>query len=292
VVVVDCGESISDVFAFVWPHRTGLVASIVAYFDESEREERDEPIAVGGYFFKPSGYKSFSRYWRSNVLRHRGRHFKHFHMTDLVSGNQQYEGVSISDRVDLLKHAIHAIHEYTHGGVVIHFNRAEFEQQVPPDWAHTHGSIYLAACHMCVQMTGHTLDEWRNQMSVLYVFERGHKFQSEVEGLLKAVSLDDTARQKFYYGDHLFEQKTEVGLQGSDFFVWLITKAAVIEGGPPRSLQPFIHTIRDFMLSQKQQGDRYRVYPVVGDMLEKFIFEQTTSDGLTWKAGPRNPALR
>lgn len=72
---------------------------LTAYLDESYREEKQEPICVGGFLFKQAGYKKFHRYWSKHVLRCGGRRLAHFHMKDLCAGRGEYEGLSISDRI-------------------------------------------------------------------------------------------------------------------------------------------------------------------------------------------------
>src|SRR5262245_29728791 len=61
---------------------------------------------------------------------------------------------------------------------------------------------------MCVQLTAHRLRDWRcSNMEVLYVFERGHKFQSNAEDILSAIAAEENARQQFRYRQHMFEEK-------------------------------------------------------------------------------------
>lgn len=217
---------------------------VAAYFDESERADGNEPICVGGFLFKPSGYKKFRRYWQSHVLRFKGRQLEHFHMTDLVAGHAEYDGLAISDRLEILNHAINAIRTYTYAGISVTFDQAEFERKAPPDWPDVFGSIYTVSCTMCLESSGFWLREWGCQMNVLYVFEQGHKFQDEAHRLLSAVGQHAEARTLFRYRQHMFEPKTEVGLQAADLYSWVITKSRSIDGGPvPRSLKPFVAPI-------------------------------------------------
>jgi hypothetical protein len=90
---------LGDYFPFLFQNGRGLVVVVAAYFDESEREDAGQPICVGGFMFKPSGYKAFRRYWCSNVLRFRGRRTDPFHMTDLCAGKGVYDGLTIPDRL-------------------------------------------------------------------------------------------------------------------------------------------------------------------------------------------------
>ena len=84
----------------------GAIVILTGLFDESERLDGGEPVCVGGYLFKASGYKQFRRSWKRYVLRFRNRRFTHFHMTDLCAGHGEYEGLTISDRVEILDQAV------------------------------------------------------------------------------------------------------------------------------------------------------------------------------------------
>ena len=161
------------------------------YFDESERHEGGEPIAVAGYLFKEASYKRFCHDWRRNVLRHGTHRFSHSHMTDLVSGHQEYRGLSITDRVAILDRAVNAITTHSFASTAVYFNQAEFEEVAPVEWAKAFGSIYGAACHFTVQVIGYWLDQWKFPHDVIYVFERGHKFQAQVETMLNAVGVSE-----------------------------------------------------------------------------------------------------
>lgn len=252
------------------------------YFDESEQPDGHAPICVGGFLFKPSGYKKFRRYWQSHVLRFRGRRLEHFHMTDLVAGHKEYKGLTISDRLEILNHAIYAIRAYTFAGIAVTFDQAEFERKAPPDWPEVFGSIYTVACTMCLQSSGFWLREWGCQMNVLYVFERGHKFQDEADRLLTVAGQHAEARELFKYRQHMFEPKTEVGLQAGDLYSWVVAKSRSIDGGPiPRSMQAFVAPI----LRCVDMNERFKVQKLTGDFLDRFLYEGATN-------APRKPSFR
>lgn len=264
------GRGLDELFPFILPERNGLVAVIGGYFDESMRTQGNEPICVGGILFKPSGYKKFKRQWNKNVLWLRGHRFKHFHMTDLCAGKQEYEGVSIDDRVTVLDNALNAISENMFGALAVHFDQAEFERKAPTDWPQQYGSIYTAACEMCLQVTGYWLHNGNVPMDVLYVFERGHRFQDEADRLLSAIGNVPEARQRFRYRNHVFEPKTEMGLQAADFYAWMITKAIISSGSVPSAFRPFVGPVTRWV---KANNARCRLHQFTGDKLDRFFAE-------------------
>jgi len=289
MLAVQADQGLADYFPFLFPNRAGAVVVLTGCFDESERFDGHEPICVGGFLFRPSGYKKFRRYWQSNVLRFRGQRFKHFHMTDLCAGHGEYEHLSIADRLIVLNHAVHAINANALGAIGIHFNQAEFERKAPRNWPDVFGSIYTVACNMCLQATAYWLKEWRCQLHVLYVFEQGHKFEEEADEFLDAVGRHDEARKRFRYRKHMFEPKSEVGLQAADLYAWTITKCIIANGTPPRAMRPFVESLVRFAAGQ----ERYKLYPFIGDKLDRFLVEHLTRPVLLFAHyGPRKRAFR
>jgi hypothetical protein len=248
----------------------GLVAVFAGYFDESERLDGHEPICLAGFIFTPAQYKQFRLYWQRNVLRYRGRKFSAFHTTDLVSGHQEYEGLGIPDRLQILDHAIHAIAKNATAGIAVHFSQSEFARKAPANWANTFGSIYTVACSMCLQTTGFWLTELKRQMDVLYVFEAGHKFRAEADEFLAAMGENVEMRQRSRYSNHIFQPKSEPGLQAADFFAWTVTRVMTINDPSciPRSLRPFVEPIRRLAAAS---ADRFKFYAFTGLRLERFF---------------------
>jgi hypothetical protein len=265
----DFKGGIDEYCPFIFPDGNGLVAVLTGYFDESERREHNEPFCVAGVVFTPAQYKRFRRYWQSNVLRYRGRRFSAFHMADLVGGHEEYKGLKISDRLTILDHAIHAIASNVSAGVAVHFAQAEFEQKAPAGWSDLFGSIYTAACGMCMQTTGYWLTQWGYQMDVLYVLEKGHKFRAQADEYLTMFGQEERFRRRCRYRNHIFELKREPGLQAADLCAWVVTKAMVTAGGHvSNSTRPFVMPMVDLV---HRLGDRFKLYPFEGERLDEFF---------------------
>jgi hypothetical protein len=284
-------DDLDELFPFIFDG-DGLVAFLVGCFDESERQELEEPLCVAGFFFRQAGYKQFKRKWRSKVLRFKGRSLRHFHMTDLYAGKREYAGMSIADRITILNHAVEAIGEHTYGGVAVEFQQREFEQKAHPVWPMVFGSIYRAACAMCLDATAYWLNQWGSHLPVFYVFERGHKFDSEFDEVLKAIAKNASAKKHFRYRNHLYEDKEQqLGLQSADLFSWVVTKASVVKGRElPRGLIPFTEPL--LKLCTTNPG-RYKCYPIRGERLEAYLRDAENTPIDMWiKHGPRRTAFR
>lgn len=211
---------------------------IGAYFDESIRQEGEESICVGGYLFKPSQYVRFRQRWHREVLRLPDRRqLRYFRMADICAGQGVCAGLDIPTRMGVLKRAVDVVGDCAYGAVGVHFLQAEFVALAPPDFAKYRGSIYSQACGMIPQVTAFRLREWGcGNMEVLYVFERGHKFQSEANDILGAMARDPRAVKQFKYR-HMFEEKErEYGLQAADLFAWRHDEGALNQrrSDPPR----------------------------------------------------------
>jgi hypothetical protein len=263
---------------------------VSAYFDESEREDAGQPICVGGFMFKPSGYKAFRRYWCSNVLRFRGRRTEPFHMTDLCAGHGVYEGLTIPERISILNHAVEAVKKHSIAAHGVCFDQKEFIAKAPPNWPQVFGSIYAVACQLCLQVTSYWLGQQGVTMPVLYVFERGHKFEDEADRFLKAIARNNEHTKRFRYRNHIFEPKSEVGLQAADLYAWTITKAKAASGVVPKGTKPFVQPLLKMV---DGSNGRYRCGMFHGAMLDRFLEEARTNPVMVQlDRGPRKSAFR
>ena len=284
------GGGVDEFCPFIFPDGKGVVAVFSAYFDESDRRDGNQPIVIGGLIFTPRQYNRFRTYWQSNVLRYRGRKFSAFHMTDLVSGRQEYEGLAIPDRIVILNHAVTAVERNATGGIAVHFSQAEFEQKAPAHWERVFGSIYTGACGMCLQVTGHWLRQWKHQMDVFYVFEEGHKFKGQADEFLTAFVQDADFRKACRYRQHIWEAKGEPGLQAADLTAWTVARAMAFEDEPkgtdvPRAIRPFLVPMKRFA---ECLGDRFKLYLFQGKRLDRF-FEDMSKPGRWFKRRGSHP---
>jgi hypothetical protein len=245
---------------------------IRACFDESIRQDFDEPICVGGYLFKQAAYEKFKRQWHRTVLRYGKRRFTAFHMFDLFAGNDEYEGLLAEDRAAILDAAVSAIGAHAYAGVGTYFDQAEFERSVPADWAQRYGSIYALACNLCLQATGYWLDQWRCPMRVDYLFEQGHKHLQEADARVKAaVALPGIAKQ-FHYRSHAFVEKGQPGLQTADLFAYTMTKVQAHIAG--KKIYP---TLIPPLLKLARAPIPQKLHKVTGEKLQRLLREHDAS---------------
>jgi hypothetical protein len=265
------------------------MVTINGFFDESERQEANDPIVVAGYLFKQRGYSSLQRLWRHHVLLH-GR-LRHFHTTDLVAGQGVYKGMDISKRQEILTAAVAAIVSHMYAGIAVHFDRTEFEAVAPSDWPERYGSIYTTACNGCLELASEWMRDERSHLSVRYVFERGHKFRAQADSLLTALGGDLDARRQLRYAQHAFEEKdAEYGLQAADLLAWFLARVMVTSKASA-SLRPFLSSLKPLVT---RDNSRYRLRPMTGTALRTFIDNNRAArwPGFAAEVGPRKRTFR
>lgn len=242
------------------------------YFDESIREEANEPIAVAGYMFKETAYKQFAREWR----RLKPRDARPLHMKDLLAGQKKFGHLSIDTRKALLKGAIQAINRHAFAGICVLFDQAEFERVAPADWPKYFGSIYSVACQLCLRTTAHWMDAHKVFWRTAYFFEAGHKFRAEADRLLDLARTVPELRQAYRYHTHAFLRKDDaVGLQAADILASAAARAHV-GGEMSRTVRAFAPEI----LTLTEAGDdRYDIQLLTGAKLQLLLQEQVEQAG-------------
>lgn len=244
---------------------------LTACFDESIRFDFNHAICVGGYLFKPAAYAKFKRQWHRTVLRYGKRRFTAFHMVDLFAGGKEYKGMKTEHRVAILDAAVIAIGAHAYAAIGTYFDQTEFERAVSADWAKSYGSIYSLACQLCLQATGHWLNEWHCPMRVKYLFEQGHKHCDEANARLTEVTKRDDIRKLFRYRSHAFVDGIEPGLQTADLFAYTITRVHAHVAGKP-VYPAFVPTLLKLAEAPKLQ----KLHKVTGDKLKRLLNEHAT----------------
>ena len=86
-------DGITAVLPFVLYDDEAVImpVTLAAYLDESERPIAGEPLAVGGFVFRPHAYREFERKWRKMLRTAPGGALPFLHMKDLYAGKKQFE---------------------------------------------------------------------------------------------------------------------------------------------------------------------------------------------------------
>jgi hypothetical protein len=277
-------DDISAVLPFIMPGRKGVVMALGSFFDESVGDGCDDPLSVCGYIFKPTDYQRFARQWARMLRGAPGGSLPFIHMKEVYHGKKSCDGRTIEQRREIINQASRLVTDYMLGGAGVTFRQAEFEREAPASWPQMFGSIYAASCQLCLRATVHWLKTHNTAGSVVYAFEKGHKFGVEAERMIAGIGADPALRRRFRYKNHFFAAKRDAaGLQAADMLAWLCTQIAINKqfSDAGRTL------IEQFVLDSL--GDERYVLPyLTGPSLLRFFNEQATLP----KMGPFDVGLR
>jgi hypothetical protein len=249
------------------------LGSYGAFFDESERLAANDPLCVAGFTLKDTAYRQFSREWgRFLKTALHGRGLSAMHTTDLVQGQEEFEGVSIPDRIECLTRAADIIcrHALLVTGAMV--DQKEFESEAGPEWPARLGGSYTTMCQRAAQTTATWLQQKRRYQPVIYTFEAGHVWQSQTDKVFESIGRTDFLRKLYQYGHHTFVPKSRCyGAQAADIAAWLSVRIHI--GGSPRSVRAFIPPLADMVRHFNLREDSM-IRVLTGDVLKDFIKQQ------------------
>jgi hypothetical protein len=146
-------DGVADYLPFISNGEARLIMALTAYFDESERDEVGAPICVGGFVFKVDGYRKCRRKMEARCRK--GRSVRTVPHDGPLRRSWRVRARQHRRESEILDGAVDAIRKHSYAGIGVKFARDEFTKAAPPDWPTYRGSIYTAACHLCVQGTAH-----------------------------------------------------------------------------------------------------------------------------------------
>ncbi|MEO5894897.1 MAG: DUF3800 domain-containing protein [Vicinamibacterales bacterium] len=257
-----------------------MATTLGAYFDESERTLAGEPIAVGGFVFRPAAYREFERKWRRMLRTAPGGPIPFMHMTDLYAGHGHFKR-PVKDRVRLLHAACGLIERHAMAGVATIIDQQQFQAVAPKNWPNVLGSIYSGSCQMCLQITGYWIKHHNVNLTIHYVFENGQAFENEADSILKGMGHNEVHRALSRYQGHTFvDKRAAAGLQAADIYVWLATKYAA-DSPTSRAAMPFLEPL----LSICRDKDRFTFNHFTGDVLNRLVQEQVNGFMTKYRQG-------
>lgn len=237
----------------------GLMAAHEAYFDESER--KGGVFCVAGYAFLPRQARRFVKEWRAVFDPYGG-----FHMVDLVSKHEGFEGITNSERDALLKEAVHIVNSRMQFGVAVSCYMDEVRLH-SPKWIRGFSHAYPLCCQLSMVALGTSLDTAGIPDGVTYVFESGHAYEAEATDVIKSIVSDpDLKRRCHHEGTAFLPKPRAVPLQAADLLAWEWAKCK------DETLDQELRPIRKSLLALSQRDPhRYRVHHITGPKLIKYL---------------------
>jgi hypothetical protein len=200
---------------------------VEGYFDESG--DLDDPpgiFCISGYFIAPDAARAMHADWLAMLEKYQ---LGFFHMVDCAHGNEGFEHLTKSERIEVVIECITIIKKYTLEGYSIFVNGTSYKP-APEDAP----DAYTDCADGCVKALEVFLQEMRVKGKIAFFFEKGHDRAGAAYNYL--------ARHVQRRSDSLtFASKQEVPLlQAADLLAWQSCKYAKdyfyprIGGGSPK----------------------------------------------------------
>jgi hypothetical protein len=221
---------------------------IEAYFDESERN--DGTFCVAAYCYFPAKARKMEKKWRQIM---EGRTF---HASDMNCKEGEFKSLDKESSDRMYRSLIDSILKYAELGIVASVNPRE----VAAKWPEHDGfrTPYGLCCYFVVARISSYLDSKGIKSPVSFIFEAGHKHQSETERLMSEITMSESRKAYFHYLSHCFASKTETLLQTADLLAW--------EWGKEMSESRGRASLNALLL---KGADRHIIGHLSGDVLEK-----------------------
>lgn len=187
------------------------------YFDESGTHDGSKFLTLAGYWFDASQSDRFTREWAKALTR---LGLEYAHMTDCALGFGQYKQLSRDDRVLSEKLLIKCIKRRSKFGLSVtidplRYNEAMKDVEGAP-------SAYTFCLMTLVNHLGWVASSQGFAGEIRYIFESGHRSQSEANRFLNAIPKHGSRwTEAIRYGGHTFADKREsLPLQAADMLAW------------------------------------------------------------------------
>lgn len=208
-----------DVADGVFLRSGDFVATINAYFDESERGRW---FCVAGYVFKKSRLKLFERHWRIMLADYS---LPYFRMSACNAHKKPFDSLSETQCIAVATKAIELIKEYSAVGFAIAVNPASLEQTLKGE---ARNGLLSTAYEHCVWTAlvavRSWVDETRQKGQIAYFFESGCQHQTKANRLMQAIFAKSNLRDKYRYQSHSFIPKASYPEQAADLLAWQFMK--------------------------------------------------------------------
>lgn len=187
-----------------------------AFFDESGTHDDSPVMSIGGYLFESEKLNEFNRKW-TVALKAKG--LLCFHMVDCAHGNEEFANLSRTERIELATILIGLIKTYAERGIGCVLSNGLYEDLMPlhPNM----GSSYTYCLFHCLQGARLWREEAEFDGEIAYVFESGHKSQSEANRIMAFSFGTEANRTTHGYASHTFAEKKKFpALQAADIQAW------------------------------------------------------------------------
>jgi hypothetical protein len=271
-----------------YPGPAPLVTLLEAYFDESGSHDGSPILCVAGYLFEKDRCQQLDLEWKAVLDRFS---LPYFHMVDCAHGNDPFDKLSMSERIECEKEMIALIRKYALFGFAMAVVEKEYDEVFPPHSPRPYKSAYTYCCWTALAV----IHEWivRNLFSgkIAYFFEAGHKHAPEANAIMNVIFNHPGMRDEYRYSAHAFVPKETVRpVQTADILAWQhATDVKKIQGGDKKKRrkdfealiddQPIMlrYVHREHLETMRKQTDAaLRGHPLISGRFGQWSFVSTT----------------
>jgi hypothetical protein len=210
----------------VSPTGTGVVALFSVYLDDSGSQDVRNAFAVGGYLGYDKQWDEAQRNWDEILTAFNRRHgcsVRYFHMTDLVSGHEDFKGLSEDVRVALMESLISLIRCRALTGVGSSMRTEHYIEVIGPPA--DKGRVDPPPLSLCFQRASLLTKAWAHKHNKLdqpfvFVIEKGSKYRGELMNGFELVSASLPFGSLYALDSIAQGPKQLAGLQMADLYAW------------------------------------------------------------------------
>lgn len=194
------------------PSRTGYVAMIEAYFDESDQNGW---FSVAGLVFAKPQAKKLEREWRKLFAPYGGV----CHMTDLHAQRGAFAGIDKTEAGRLTVQAVRLILDRASYGAASACRLDEIDAHLPKH-IDGFGHAYPFLCHMTMFALGDLVARTAPER-IAYFFERGAPHQAEAQRMMALADRQPQLGDSYQMYSYAFIPKDSASaVQAADVFAW------------------------------------------------------------------------
>lgn len=231
-----------------------------AYFDESGRE--GGVFCVAGYAFAAEQVKKFAKEWSRLFAQYPGG----LHMRDFAHRRRAFKEIEPFEQQCLMVEAVKIINRRMTAGFMVSCNVNEV-WQLSPKWIRGFSHAYTLCCHLSMIAVGNFLEESGSSERVTYLFESGHRYESEAREFMRSVVQNPDVKRSYRYdGDAFLAKADAIPLQAADMLAWEWAKFR------DETLEQRIRPIRKSLRALFEHcPKRYKGAHITGIPLAKFM---------------------
>jgi hypothetical protein len=191
--------------------------SFKAYFDESG--DGGHPLfCMAGYLMEKSAAARLDAGWIAVLQKY---NLPYFRMSACANGAEPFDKLTMDQRIECEKEVIALIKAHTALGIAVTVDTRAFNRVMPERKFKEIGSPYSLCAKMCLT----AVKSWaiQNNFSgkIAYVFEAGHKNQTEANGIMNRMFRVPQLRADYRYQSHTIIDKADAcPLQAADLLAW------------------------------------------------------------------------